>query len=67
MDRIKHLPIAQIDKLIKEDENITIKGYIELCKELEDIAATQLPLEVVEKQRARRTWNRIRNQQKEKV
>lgn len=58
---IKHLSEEQITKLCKESPDTTIKDYIELLQELEDIAATQLPLEVVEQQRFRRKWNRIKS------
>ena len=67
MDRIKHLSTQEIDKLIEEDKDITIKGYIELCNELVAIAESELPVHVKEYQKFRGKWNRIRNQQKEKV
>ena len=64
---VKHLSEEQITKLCRESPDTTIKDYIELLQELSDIAATQLPLAVVEQQRFRRKWNRIRSNQKEKV
>jgi hypothetical protein len=40
--KIKHLPQKQIDKLIKEEPDITIKEYLALLDELSTIKKTTI-------------------------
>lgn len=64
---IKHLSTQEIDKLIVQEPDITIRGYLDMLEEIHRIGISRLPEEVVEQQRFRRKGNRIRNQVKEKV
>lgn len=44
-DKITHLTEREIDKLIQEEEGITIRGYLDLLQEIELIRKTTKELE----------------------